>query len=360
MIPGICSACAQRCTASEIIPYQGQSLCPDCYERRVTRELRQEARELKGYPAAPRQISKAVRNAYLGQNRSERYWLYAIGAILILIQPFVHLVSYTLEIEPLTRFARTSAFIGGLPDLKTLRELKGASKDLDALTYQATVVYFTGVDNFRNRPVEVASPGGDPGAVKKLAQSRCFTFEEALAARERVGKDGFWDVYFRPESPYLYVGSWEYDGGGRDGKISSIRLRNVRYTLTSVLLSLLGWVSAFFHAHRMQRKIHIFREGSFIVADSAQRVDVFRRELFDRAIGFTKLGKAWMILKLHLNVLYFIRTPKHRDTLILQLPPRVEPWTVNGGVVVCYLPFKPECAILVPAEVGTRLKVMRG
>lgn len=355
----ICPHCMQSSEEGDFMEYEGKPVCPSCMMDLRDGELRIEAQELRRFPTAPREVTPAIRKAYMGQNQSERVWLYVMGAVLLAIQPAIHLLSEKYEIEPLRHWGGTSAYIGDLPSVEEIRKRRDAAQTPTDTKCSATVVYYTGYDQIRKRPIKLVSQDDDPGGTEKIAQPRSFSYEEALALWSHAeGKEIVVPLHYSLTEPSMFVGSWEYGGKGRDGKIAAIRNRNWGYTFTASLAALLGWISALIHARRMARKVWIFRNGSLIVSTSNRRIDVFRREFFDHAISFTKLGKAWMILKLHLNVLYLVRTPKHSETLIMQLAPRVAPWTVHGDVVVCYLPSDPNQAVLVPADVGTRLKAL--
>ena len=140
-----------------------------------------------------------------------------------------------------------------------------------------------------------------------------------------------------------------------DGRVEEKVKRNDDLVFMFVVMALLGWASAFVNAYFMRRKVRIFRDGTFVLADSALTVDVFQKDSFGRATSLFKLGKAWMILKLHLNVLYLVRIPSHPGLMIMQLAPKVVPWHVDGKMVVCYLPSHPEQAVLVPNDIGIRM-----
>lgn len=334
----LCSRCKQACDFDDLRGVGGVKVCGVCADAllKAATPVRQTT-ILDRYPPPPREITAAVRHAYLAQNRRGRVWLYFVGALSVLVQPLIHVLSEHYEIAPLREYVLEPAEFTELPPREVLEQDLERQRSGEPVSYAVTFVYYNALKQRRT-------------VLRYLAP------DEALALRAFANAHGGKVSVHRPDREWFdFIGSWEYGGRGAEGRMTALNDRNVSLSASMLFMAVLGWFSAGVNAWWMRRKIGVYKRGIFVLADSALKVDVFQRELFDHAMDYFKLGKAWAILKLHLNVLYLLRTPKHDGMLVLQLAKGVEPWYLNGKVVVCFLPDKPGQAVLVPSDIGARL-----
>jgi len=350
----ICPICQQSCDDAEFEPHEGRQVCPRCAENLRIKHASAELAEMRDirnrYPRPPRRITPAVRAAYLRQNSLQRLWLYIGGALTIALIPALRYWSENYELLPLTFWYPRMALLMGLP------EHIGGSE-----TYAVQLVYHPGVDVFYDEHPGAGIHGSkpDPRGIrgpKPFATPLQLTSDEArLAQLYMKAHQGFTYVHVSPRDEREFVGQWANQGQGLPAKIVELQERHANLGWPLGSLAVLGWVSALAHHVHMLKKVRIYRDGVFVLATESARFGLFQNEILDKAIDFTKVAKIWTILKLHINVIYLVRTPHHPDTLVLQLAKHTEPWYVDGKLVVCYLPNRPGEAVLVPSDVGLRL-----
>lgn len=127
------------------------------------------------------------------------------------------------------------------------------------------------------------------------------------------------------------------------------------WAIQAVLLAIGGLLAFVLHRLLTERRLRIYRHGNFVLAEEDFRIEVFRSETFDQITGWLHVGRAWMVLRLHLGVIYLARLPGDPRWHVLQMAPDTAPWYVKGRLVVCRLPNSPGRVALVPSEVGVRL-----
>ncbi|MCK6473118.1 MAG: hypothetical protein L6R28_15345 [Planctomycetes bacterium] len=133
------------------------------------------------------------------------------------------------------------------------------------------------------------------------------------------------------------------------------RSRAADWAIQAVLLAAGGLLAFVLHRLLSERRLRIYRKGDFVLAEEALRIEIFRSEAFDQITDWLNVGRAWMVLRLHLGVIYLARLPGDPRWHVLQMAPDTAPWYVKGKLVVCRLPDSPGRVVLVPAEVGVRL-----
>ena len=367
-----CPKCKKDCEDHAIRRVGHQVVCPTCAESLKSKPttLQPAGDVLSNFPKAPRPVTEAVRHGYLSQNAGRRTWMWVWGIGALLAIPGLAVYSDLYEIGPLRKWPNAHAKVGGLPEAKKIlaeraeHDAKVAESDeeLPPLSYNCSVVFWSGEDLYalklRRRPFPDVNPESRPSN-PKLFQVPCeVTADEALRIHESLKRNQqFAQVWYRFGEGTDMIGAWAYDGKGVHGRIAELRQRNRNLSIGFFVMAVLGFISAMAHRMLMAGKVKIYRDGTFVLADSVTRIDVFQREYFDAAMDWISLGKVWFILKLHLNILYLVRTPRHQGMLILQMAPGVAPWHVDGKMVVCYLPDDPDTAVLIPNDVGQRLSI---
>lgn len=127
------------------------------------------------------------------------------------------------------------------------------------------------------------------------------------------------------------------------------------WAIQAALLAIGGLLAFVLHRLLTERRLRIYRHGDFVLAEEAIRIEIFRSDAFDQITDWLNVGRAWMVLRLHLGVIYLARLPGDPRWHVLQMAPDTAPWYVKGKLVVCRLPDSPGRVALVPSEVGVRL-----